>query len=81
MDCVEFRQIVETKQAIGKAHNEKVGGSMESRAIDLGVILHEVIFLDDSPPFIRNILHGIRIFLGHILPSEKCPVLANSIDL
>ena len=81
MDFIKFWQIVETKQTIGEADNEKVRGRMESRAIDLGVILHKVIFLDDSPLFIRDILHSIRIFLRHILPSEKRTVLANSINL
>ena len=81
MDCVKLRQVVETKQAIGETDDKEVGGCMERRAIDFGIVLHEVILLDNSPPGLRNVLHGIRIFLGYVLPSEKRAILADSVNL
>lgn len=54
---------------------------MERSAVDPGVILHEVILLDNPPPFIGNILHRVRVFLGHVLPAEESAILADSVNL
>lgn len=54
---------------------------MEGSAIDFGVILHEEVLLDNPPPSLRNVLVRLRVFLRHIFPSEKGPVLADRVNL
>lgn len=54
---------------------------MERRTVDLGVILHEEILLDNPPSGIGNVLHGLLIFFRDILPAEECAILTDSVNL
>lgn len=54
---------------------------MERRTVDLGVILHEEILLDDPPSGIGNVLHSFLVFFRDILPAEECAILTDSVNL
>lgn len=81
MDHVELWQIVDPKQTVREPYDQKTGGSMERSTVDPGIVLHEVILLDDPPPLVGDILHRVGVFLGHVLPAEECTILADCVDL
>lgn len=54
---------------------------MERSTINLSVILHEEILLDDPPSGIGNVLHSFLVFFRDILPAEECAILADSVNL
>ena len=54
---------------------------MKRSAIDFGVVLHEVILLDNSPVRVGEVLAGLGILLGHILPSKESPILTDGVNL
>ena len=49
--------------------------------INFGVVLHEEVFLNNSPPSLCNIFVRLRILLRHILPTEKSSILTDGVDL
>ena len=46
---VEIRELVQSKQAIGKAGYKEVKFSVVCSALDLGLVLHKIMSLYDSP--------------------------------
>lgn len=81
MDHVELWQIVKSEETVRKAHHQQVGRSVECSAVDLGIILHEEILLDNPPPGLCDVLLRLGIFLGHVFPTEKGSILADSVNL
>lgn len=54
---------------------------MERSTVDFSVILHEEIFLHNSPPGLGDIFHRFLVFLRDVLPAEERTILADSVDL
>jgi hypothetical protein len=54
---------------------------MERSALDLGIVLHEKILLDNPPSSFGNIFHGFFVFFRDIFPAEKGTILADGVDL
>lgn len=54
---------------------------MERRAVDFGIVLHEEVLLGDPPSSRCNILARFEILLREVLPTEKCTILTNCVDL
>ena len=81
MDLVEFREVIEPEQTVREPDNQQVGGRMEGSAVDLGIVLHEEVLLNNPPASLRDIIHRFRVLLGHIFPSEQGSVRADCVDL
>lgn len=54
---------------------------MKSGTIDLGIVLHEIVFLDNPPPRIRNLLAGLGVLASDVTPPEKGAILTDGVDL
>lgn len=54
---------------------------MECSAINFGVILHEKVFLGDSPLSFANVFVGLGILLRCVFPTEQSTILADCEDL
>lgn len=81
MNHVELRQVIKSEEAVGEAHHQQIGLSMKRCTVDLGIVLHEEVLLDNPPPALCNILLRLRAFLRHVFPTEEGSILTYSIDL
>lgn len=54
---------------------------MECSAVDVSIVLHKVVLLDDPPARIQHVLRGIRVSFSNIAPLEQGTVAGYGIDL
>lgn len=83
---IKLGELIQSKEAIGKAGYKQIRFSMISSALDFCIVLQKIISLCDPPPQrVFSILTGIdivaRVWPLRVAPSEERTILADCVDL
>ena len=83
---VEIRELIQSKQAVGKAGHKQVSFSMIYSTFDFCVALHKIMPLCDSPPQRAIIIFAsvdvpVCVLFVQVMPSKERAILADCVNL
>ena len=71
VDLIELGHLIKSKDSIRETHHKEVRFSMKGGAVDLGVVLHEVMPLYNAPPHIRIIIRVVIVAFVHLIILDR----------
>ncbi len=83
---IEIRELIQSKQAIGKPGHKYIGFGVICSTSDFCIALHEIISLCDSPPrraiiIFASVDVAVCVWPMQVIPSEERAILAGCVNL